>query len=97
MQPAGEPLRTILGILREENLGVVLTPYELNDAAPFASLVERLLDIVLTTQHALPAHAVSSPFYRERLVVAIPEFHPHASRESVDWNVLRHENLLVQG
>lgn len=97
MPPVGEPLRSILGIWRKENPGVVLTLYELNDAALFASLVERLLDIVLTTQHALPAHAVSSPFYRERLVVALPESHSLASRESVDWNVLRHETLLVQG
>jgi DNA-binding transcriptional LysR family regulator len=97
MPPVGEPLRSILGKWRKENPGVVLTLYELNDAALFASLAERLLDIVLTTQHALPANAVSSPLYREGLVVALPVSHPLASRESVDWNVLRHETLLVQG
>lgn len=97
MPPIGEPLRSILGTWRKENPGVVLTLHELNDAALFASLVERLLDIVLTTQHALPAHTVSSLLYRERLVVALPVSHPLASRESVDWNVLRHETVLVQG
>lgn len=97
MPPVGHPLCDLLSEWREANPGVAVTLFEMNDAALCASLEERRLDVVITTSNAPPAHAVTAPFYREQLLVALPADHALASREHLDWATLRREILLVQG
>jgi DNA-binding transcriptional LysR family regulator len=96
MPPLGEPLRSLLIEWRKSNPGIV-TLFDMNDGALCAALEERLLDTVITTRHVLPAHAAWASFYREQLVAALPDYHPLASHDSVNWDVMRHETLLVQG
>ncbi len=60
MPAVGELLRSILGTWWKENSGGAPTLSEMKDATLFASLQERLLDIVLTTQHALSVHPAST-------------------------------------
>jgi DNA-binding transcriptional LysR family regulator len=97
MPPVGEPLRSLLAAWRASNPAVALSLFELNDGALAVALEERLLDIVLTTRHALPANAVLVSLFREHLFAAVPADHPLAARAKLSWALMEREIIHVQG
>jgi DNA-binding transcriptional LysR family regulator len=96
MPPIGEPLRGLLAEWRSSNPGVGMSLFELNDGALGTALEERLLDVVLTTRHALPTTAVFTTLYRERLLAVLPADHPLTEHTSLGWAMLQQETILVQ-
>lgn len=97
MPPVGEPLRTLLIDWRRGHPNVHLKLYELNEREILAGLSGHDLDAAFVPQHSLWPNAISVPLYNERLVLAVSNEHPLASRVSVNWLDLRAETLLVQG
>lgn len=97
MPPVGRPLQALLAAWRTSHRDVVLTLHELNDHQLSAGLVERTLDAVFVTTHALRRSANSIPIYREPLVVAVPHGHILASHEALTWSLLGDQTLLAQG
>jgi DNA-binding transcriptional LysR family regulator len=75
---------------------VGLSLFEMNDGALGTALEERLLDVVLTTRHALPASAVFITLFRERLLAVLPADHPLVADTNLDWAMLQRETILVQ-
>lgn len=97
MPPVGEPLRDLLFRWRERHPQVVLTIAEMTEPEIQAAICERRIDVALMSRHTLWPDAVAAPLYRERLVAAIPQCHPLAAHEALDWERLRNEIFLVQG
>jgi DNA-binding transcriptional LysR family regulator len=96
MPPVGEPLRSLLAEWRTSNPAVGISLFELNDGALSTALEERLLDVVLTTRHALPASAAFITLFRERLHAVLPVDHPLATETNLVWAMLQQETILVQ-
>ena len=97
MPPVGEPLRDLLSRWRKRHSEVALTVSELNEWETQAAMQERRIDVALMTRHTLWADAASAPLYRERLLAAMPCGHPLLEQETLDWECVRKEILLVQG
>ena len=97
MSPVGGPLRSLLVAWRKRHPDVLLTVSELSEWQIQAGLRERRIDVALITSHTLWPDAATEPLYRERLVAALPQDHPLAGKQAVDWDALRKERFLVQG
>ena len=97
MPPVGEPLRGLFTDWRQQQRDVCLTIFEMNELEIQAAIRERRIDVALMTRHTLWPDAVTTPLYRERLLVALPRGHPLAARRMVKWTTLRRETFLVQG
>ena len=97
LPPIGEPISGLLGSWRRRHPHVVLTVAEMNDRDLAAALEERRLDVALMVGQAVPPHAVSLPLYQDRILVALPAWHPLAACPALAWEVLRNETVLVQG
>ncbi|MBI1362013.1 MAG: LysR family transcriptional regulator [Alphaproteobacteria bacterium] len=97
MPPVGEPLRDLLVRWRTRHPEVTLTISELNECEIRTAIQERRIDVALMTRHTLWPDASSAPLYRERVLAAIPCGHLLLNQETLDWECLRREILLVQG
>jgi DNA-binding transcriptional LysR family regulator len=97
MPPIGEPLSSLLADWHGRYPNVVLTIVEMNERDIQSALGERHLDVALMTSHTLWPDAVTELLYRERVVAALPQDHPLAKQEILDWDLLRNEKILVQG
>jgi DNA-binding transcriptional LysR family regulator len=53
------------------------------------------LDVIITTGKLKSAECTSLTLWNERVLIAIPEHHPLASRDTVYWTDLRGETLLM--
>ena len=96
ISPVGEPVRCLLSRWRDKNPEVALSLSELCDRDLVSALGDRRLDAALVPSFTLWPHVASLPVYYERLVAALPTDHPLASRETLDWQALESETILVQ-
>lgn len=97
MPPVGEPLCGLLTDWRQGHRNVCLTVFEMNELDIQTAIRERRIDVALMTRHTLWPDALTTPLYRERLLVALPCGHPLARRRTINWATLRRETFLVQG
>ena len=97
ISPVGEPVRSLLSRWRDKNPEVALSLSELCDRELASALGDRRLDAVLVPSFTIWPHVASLPVYQERLVAALPADHPLASRETLDWQALKSQTILVQG
>lgn len=97
MPPIGEPLRELLSCWRERHHGVLLTLWEMSDRDIEIAMRERRIDIAVMVRHEQWSDSTSLPLYRERLLVAIPHSHFMLRQDTLGWEDLRKETLLVQG
>jgi DNA-binding transcriptional LysR family regulator len=59
-----------------------------------SDVANSVIDVAFVADN-YPRHAKSLSVWSERIVVALPEDHPLASRDVVHWSDLRHEALLL--
>ncbi|MEX2691883.1 LysR family transcriptional regulator [Rhizobium mongolense] len=94
--PLGEPLRSMLANWRRDHPGVRFVVYELSDREIFTELVARRIDVALVPSFAPWPQIVMEPLYRERMVAAVPQDHPLASRPNLKWSDFHGEKIFVQ-
>jgi DNA-binding transcriptional LysR family regulator len=94
--PLGDPLRGMLARWRADFPAVRLVTHELSDREIFAELVARRIDVALVPSFTPWPKIVMEPLYRERMVAAVPQDHPLATRRSLKWTDLHGETIFVQ-
>ncbi|WIM12458.1 LysR family transcriptional regulator [Enhydrobacter sp.] len=93
--PAGELICELLRDWRVAHPMVSLVLHELHEQEIAPALQERWLDAALVPRHLLWPKAVAVPIYREPIVAALPVRHRLAASNSVTWDELREEVVLV--
>ncbi len=96
MPPIGDPLETLLAEWRGHHPKVSLTLYEMPDHDLYTAVENRRLDAALVAGYGAWPNVATEPLFCELLFAALPNGHPLCARESVDWNCLRRETILVQ-
>jgi len=94
--PSGEPLGTLLAKWRRDHPHVDLTLFEMSDHDLYTAIKSRRLDVALIAGYGLWPDVACESLYTERLFAALPAGHRLAKRESVEWDSLRTETILVQ-
>ncbi len=97
MPPVGAPLAELLCSWRMRHPDVRLSVSELSEPEIQLTVQERRVDVALMPHHTLWPNAPSMPLYRERMLAAIPREHQLLELETLRWEDLRRETLLVQG
>lgn len=94
--PIGGHAQTLLAKWRDANPDIVLATMEGNQREIAIGLQERRIDIALITGHKGFPRAASKTLFRERLVAALPREHPLAEHQSLTWDMLSSETVLIQ-
>jgi DNA-binding transcriptional LysR family regulator len=93
--PSGDLICELLRDWRLAHPMVRLVLHEMHEQEIAPALQERWLDAALVPRHLLWPKAVSVPIYREPIVAALPARHKLAANNSICWNELREEVVLV--
>jgi DNA-binding transcriptional LysR family regulator len=93
----GEPLATLLGGWHAAHAGIALTISEMNDRELAAALEGRHVDIIITFLGAVPRNLPRLSLYREPILAAVSAEHDLALANSLSWQELKNENVLIQG
>ncbi len=88
-------LRATLAGFRDFYPRVKLRGFERNRQMLLEGIENGLLDIVVMIGEAQYPNLRSRPFWSERILVAMPEGHPLASRERIHWTDLHGERFLL--
>ena len=90
-------LRELIQTYSARHPGVVIKLRE--GAAPgdhVALVRQRLLDVAFVTDTAEAADCDTTPLWKERLFVALPDRHALARNRLIDWKDLRHERFIIR-
>lgn len=88
-------LRATLTGFSERFQNVRVRGFERNRQRLLEGIENGLLDIVIMIGETQYANLRSRPFWSERILVAMPESHPLASRERIYWMDLTNERFLL--
>ena len=94
--PSGDFISDLLRDWRVAYPMVGLVLHEMHEHEITAAQAERWLDAALVPRHLLWPTAVAVPIYREPIVAAVPMRHKLASKDSVTWEELCEEVVIVQ-
>jgi DNA-binding transcriptional LysR family regulator len=94
--PVGDRLGTLLARWPCEHPDVSVTVYELPDHELCGAIVRRKLDVAFIAGYGACSNLATTPLIREQIFVGIPADHHLAFRETVRWDDLRGEQILVQ-
>lgn len=92
----GPRLRPAISVWRTAHPNVALQLFEVDDNEALAGIRERQLDAAVIFSQG-PADMAYQDLWEERLILAVPDRHPLAGEESVDWAQVRAETVLVCG
>lgn len=88
-------LRATLSEFDERYPEVRVRGFERDRDMLLAGIENGMLDIAILTGEASHRGLVTRPFWSERILVAMPEFHPLAPRERIHWTDLAGERFLL--
>lgn len=88
-------LRATVGEFGERFPGVKVRGFERDRDMLLAGIENRLLDIAIMIGEAPYRGLMSRPFWSERILVAMPEGHPLATRDRIHWTDLTGEHFLL--
>jgi DNA-binding transcriptional LysR family regulator len=94
--PVGDRLTTLLRQWRIEHPDVSITVHELPDYELSNAILRRTIDVAFFTAYGVYPHLVTAPLVREQIFVALPHDHRLATQDTISWQDLRDETILVQ-
>jgi len=92
----GVGLRTAIAGFRQLSPAIAVSFVEGNSIELKAGVVDRRVDVALIAHHSSDPRTGSLPLWSERLHVAMPEDHPLAQRDTIDWPSLADLPLVVR-
>jgi DNA-binding transcriptional LysR family regulator len=96
LPPVGGASRALLTAWRIAHPEVSLSVIEGNERELALGLGERRLDAALVTGRTMWPHVSACTLFRERLIAVLPDNHPLAQRQTLDWECLSLETTLIQ-
>lgn len=88
-------LRELLRAYRETHPAIDIDIIEGSASEHIARISERQLDVAFVTGVSPASHCDTAILWEARVHVVLPEQHPLANGESVDWEGLRDEHFIV--